>query len=76
MAVVHDAFALKKAEKRNQELEILLLQLDLVANLLYNNLEYDGVFELIQDFEELRLKYYLEHYENEVLIKNKGKING
>lgn len=72
---VYDTFAYKQAQKRVDELETLLIQLDLIANILYNNVQYNGVWDLIEDFEEVRLKYYLEHYENESIVLNKGRVN-
>ena len=53
-------FKNKKEIRRLQDLDLLLNDLDLVGEILYNNLEYDGIFKLIEQLEELRFIYSLE----------------
>lgn len=50
----------KKELIRLEELEILLNDLDIVGEILYNNLQHGGVFKLIDQLEELRFIYSLE----------------
>lgn len=72
---VHDGFKYKQAKNKVKELKSLLLQLDKAADILYNNLSYSGVWNLIQHLEETRIQYYIEYHEYNVIVKNKGRLN-
>lgn len=59
----------KKSEKRARELKSFLLELDSVCDKLYNRLEYEGIWDLLMDLEDVRIKYYVEYYEHQEIIK-------
>jgi len=71
-----DTLEYQRSKKRLASLEKLLHQLDTVGEILYNNLEYDGIWDLIERFEELRIKYYVEQFEHRNTIEGKGILNG
>lgn len=73
---IHDSAKYKDAKIKEAELRGLLLDLDSVAELLYNNLSYSGVWKTIQLFEEVRIEYYVLHHEYNSIVKNKGKLDG
>ena len=64
---------IKRSEKRLKELRKFLIDLDNVCDTLYASLEYDGIWEALMELEDVRVKYYIEFYEHETLIKLKGK---
>lgn len=64
-----DEIKLQKLKNKEAELRNFLYQLDTIGEILYNNLEYPGVLDYAEKFEDLRIKYYLEHYEYEDAIK-------
>jgi hypothetical protein len=62
----------KKSEKRIKELTEFLIDLDSMADKLYNKLEYRGVWETLMKLEDVRITYYIEYHEhNEFLKENK-----
>lgn len=63
----------KKSKKRVQELKGFLLKLDSICDTLYNNLEYDGVWESLMKLEDVRIKYYIEFFEHNKIVELKGK---
>lgn len=63
----------KKSKKRTQELKSFLLKLDSICDTLYNNLEYDGVWEALMKVEDVRIKYYVEFFEYNRIVELKGK---
>jgi len=67
-----DELEFQKNRRKEAELRKFVSQLDTMGEMLYNNLEYNGVWDLVEKFEELRIKYYTEHYEYEEILK-RGK---
>lgn len=59
----------QRNKKKEAELRKFMYQLDTVGEILYNNLDYDGVWEVIENFEELRIRYYVLHHEYEEKMK-------
>lgn len=72
---VHDSLAYKRAKKKVVKLHHLLTELDKVGEILYNNLEHHGVWRLIELLEEVRIYYYVQYYENDNIVKNKGRVD-
>jgi hypothetical protein len=72
---IYDIMEYQRSQKRAKELKSLLFELDSVADVLYNNINYNGVWDLLQHFEEVRIKYYVEFYEHDKIVQDKGKIN-
>lgn len=73
---VYDSIEYQRAKKRSEELKNLLYQLDTIGDLLYNVIEHDGIWSIVDKFEDVRMKYYMEDYENDIIINNKGNVNG
>lgn len=63
----------KKSKKRAEEIHGFLLELDLVADILYNRLEFSGVWETLMKLEDVRVQYYTEFYEHNKIVELKGK---
>jgi hypothetical protein len=59
----------KRTKKKAEDLKSFLLELDSIADKLYNRLEYDGVWETIMNIEDVRVKYYTEFYEYSKIIE-------
>lgn len=72
---VYDSYKYKFAQKKVKELHKLLKQLDSVGDLLYDNLEYGQIWDLIMHFEETRVHYYVEYHEYLQIVNAKGKID-
>ena len=72
---IHDAQYYKNAQQKVEEYGDFLFQLDNVAEILYDNLEYPEIWDLIENLEEIRVKYYVLFHEYNQVVKNKGKIN-
>lgn len=72
---VVDAFEYKRAKEKRDKLKHLLKELDLVGEILYNNMEYSGVWELIKHLEEIRIYYYIDFHEaNEIVKQRKTNV--
>lgn len=65
----------KQSERKAQELKELLLDIDRVCDILYNRLDYEGVWETILCLEDVRVQYYVEWFEHEMIVQTKGKNN-
>jgi hypothetical protein len=63
----------KQSEKRSEELKTFLLELDSICDILYNRLEFVGVWDSLMKLEDVRVKYYIEFYEHDQIVKQKGK---
>ena len=72
---VTNAFEWKRAKVKRDKLHKLLLELDKVGDVLYNNIEHGGVWEIIKKYEEVRINYYVEFYEWDQIVKQR-KTNG
>ena len=59
----------KRNKKKAEDLKSFLLELDSIADKLYNRLDYDGVWEMIMKIEDVRVKYYTEFYEYSKIIE-------
>jgi len=73
--IVYDSLEYKRSKNRAKELKGLLIQLDKVADILYDNLSYSGVWNLIQHLEDTRIQYYIEYHEHSAIVKNKGRVH-
>jgi len=71
---VYNSLEYKRAKKQRDKLKKLLTELDFVGEVLYNNLDYSRIWDLIQDFEEVRIEYYVQYEFYEQIVKNKGKM--
>jgi hypothetical protein len=69
------ALEYKKSKKRIKELKTFLLELDSICDTLYNRLDYKGVWDSLMKLEDVRVQYYTEFYEHDMVVKSKGKIN-
>ena len=72
MSVLY-GFEGKQAEKKAEELKALLIDLDSVCDILYNRLDYSGIWEALMELEDVRVKYYLEYFEYNDIVDSKGK---
>jgi hypothetical protein len=63
----------KQAQKRAKELKSFLLKLDSICDTLYDNLEFSGVYESLLKLEDVRVRYYVEFYEHDKIVRLKGK---
>ncbi len=64
----------KQLEKYAKDLSVFLIELDSVCDILYNRMEYDGVFDVLMTLEDVRVRYYIEYFDiNATLNKNQGK---
>lgn len=61
--------------KRLKELAAFLIELDSIADTLYNKLEYNGVWETLMSLEDVRVRYYVEYHEQKKILSLKGKRN-
>lgn len=73
MSVV-DVFEYKYAKRKRDEIESFLIQIDTICDILYNNLEYKGVWGLIDKIEDVRIENYVLWHEYDQIIK-KGSID-
>jgi len=64
----------KQTEKRIKELRMFLHELDVIADNLYNRLEFAGVWDTLMKLEDIRARYYVEYYEHEQLLKDKVDV--
>lgn len=71
---VYNSLEYKRAKKERDKLKKLLTELDFVGEVLYNNLDYSKIWDLIQIFEEVRIEYYVQYEFYEQIVKNKGKM--
>lgn len=62
----------KLAEKKAQELRGLICDLDSICDILYSRLDYSGIWDVLMELEEVRVKYYTEFFEYDQLAK-RGK---
>lgn len=67
-------FEYKKSQKRHKELEDLLIKLDLVADTLYDLIGYDGVWDTILSLEDVRVKYYVEFIEHDLILNGRKNV--
>lgn len=72
---MYDISRYNEAKKKVAELEPVMLALDNICDILYNNMGNSGIFFLIEKVEDVRIDYYIKHYEYEQVIKNKGKVD-
>lgn len=63
----------KKSKNRAKELKSFLLKLDSVCDVLYDNLNYDGMWDVIDKIESVRVKYYLEYHEYQNVVEMRKK---
>lgn len=66
-------FNFRQAEKRAKELKVFLTELDGICDILYNRLQYKGVWETLMSLEEVRVQYVVEHYEQSKVTRFKRK---
>lgn len=71
--MINDELELKRMKNKAEKLANWLSQLDTICDLLYNSLEYDGVWEVIDKLEDVRVRYYIEHYDCRKMIRIKEK---
>jgi len=71
---VHDSLEYRRNLKKLDELERLLIDLDKVADILYDSISYGSVWDLIKKLEETRHKYYMDHFELSHIVKTKGRV--
>lgn len=69
---VIDSFEYKRTKEKIKELESFLSQLDTVSDLLYNNMNKKGVWDILMLIEEVRIENYVLYYEYKRSL-NKGK---
>lgn len=74
MKSINDIGRYRRAEARVKELEPLLDELDRLCEIVYNNLGNAGMWNILNVAEDVRIGYYLEHYECQRIVKNKGKV--
>lgn len=67
--------SLSIALKRKKELQSFLSELDNIADRLYDKLEFNGVFETLMSLEDVRIRYYMELYEQNRILSLKEKQN-
>lgn len=72
---IHDIGRYNEAREKIKELEPLLNALDNVCDILYNNLGNNKILYLIEKVEDVRIEYYIKHYEYMQTVNNKGKVN-
>ena len=72
MSVIY-GFEYKRAKKRVEELKGFLLELDSICGKLYNRLDYSGVWESLMKLEDVRVRYYIEFYEHDKIVRLRGK---
>jgi hypothetical protein len=66
-------FEYKRAKKRAEELKGFLIELDSICDKLYNRLDYSGVWESLMKLEDVRVRYYIEFYEHDKIVRLRGK---
>lgn len=67
-----DELELKRISRKEKELRKFVSQLDTIGEILYNNLEYEGVWDLLMKLEDTRVRYYIEHYDTEAELNKRG----
>lgn len=65
----------KKALDEEPKLKMFIYQLDTMTDMLYNNLEYEGIWDVLNKMEDVRIKYYLGYDEVQTILETKGKIH-
>lgn len=65
----------KKALDEEPKLKMFIYQLDTMTDMLYNNLEYEGIWDVLNKMEDVRIKYYLRYDEVQTILETKGKIH-
>lgn len=68
MSVIN-VFEYKHAKKKREEIEAFLLQLDTMCDTLYNNLDKKGVWQLVNQIENVRIENYVLWYEYDQITK-------
>ena len=66
-----EAFKNKKDKEKHAKLEKGIEILDSVAKILYNNLNYPGLFDLSKKVQELKCDYSLQFYELDKIIEQR-----
>lgn len=67
-----DTFEYKHAKKKREELRNFLFQLDTICEMLYDDINRNGVWDLIQHIEEIRLENYMLWHEYDLITKGKS----
>ena len=70
---VYNGLEYKRTKRERDKLEKLLKDLDFVGEVLYNNLDYKRVWELIRHYEEVRIYYFVQYEFYNRKLKNIGK---
>lgn len=63
----------KKAKKEAERIKEFLFELDSVCDTLYNRLEYDGIWDVLMQLENVRINYYIQFYEYDNISKDRKK---
>lgn len=66
---ITNVFEYKHAKKKKEELQTFLTQLDHFCDILYNNINKKGVWELIEKIEEVRVENYVLWHEYDQISK-------
>lgn len=70
---IYDIERYSYSKKKIEELEPVMLALDNICDILYNSLGNKGILKIIEVVEDVRIEYYLKHYEYQQVVKSKGK---
>jgi len=73
--MIYDGLEYKRAKKKVTDLKKFLFQLDTIGEILYNNLDKDDIWDLINKFEDVNIKHYLEFHEYDEILRNKGNVD-
>jgi len=65
----------KHREKNVKKLNDFLIELDSICDKLYNRLEFSGVWDVLLELEDVRVRYYVELYEQRKILELKRKRN-
>jgi hypothetical protein len=71
---MHDIGKYYEAKEKLEELEPVLKALDDVCKILYDNIAHRRILRLIETVEDVRVDYYIKHYECQQIVNNKGKV--
>lgn len=71
---IHDIKRYNEAKQKAAELEPLIEALDKVCEILYNNLGNSHILYLLEKVEDVRVDYYIRHYEWQQIVNSKGKV--
>lgn len=72
---MYDMIRYRKAKDKIKELEPIINDLDKICDIIYNNIGNSGMWKLLDVAEDIRIGYYLEHYNCECIVKSKGKTD-